>query len=237
MSIAPQMTLAKRGRREQAGGGYSVMAARHSDPRALDLFPTPPWATRALVEDVLGKDAFVGRSIWEPAAGLGTMSDVLEEYTADVFSSDVHDYGGKSLVGSFVGEGADVVHPPFQPDWVITNPPFNLALEFTHRGLCEAKVGVAMLVRSVWAEGGKRYQELFRVDPPSVIAQFCERVPMVAGRWDPKASTATSYAWFIWQRNDTPLLTETKFKWIPPGARARHTRHDDVARFASIQEV
>jgi hypothetical protein len=34
-------------------GAQSVMAGRREPPDALDFFPTPPWATRALLYDVL----------------------------------------------------------------------------------------------------------------------------------------------------------------------------------------
>lgn len=213
-------------------GRMSVMAARQSDPRALDLFPTPPWATRALLYDVIGAAALQQSVVWEPAAGLGTMSEVLDEYAPDVIASDVHDYGKGHLIGSFVGEGADVITLDRPVDWIITNPPFNLALEFAQRAVDTARVGVALLVRSVWAEGGERYRELFRTRRPTYIAQFCERVPMVAGRWDPKAATATSYAWFVWKHLPS-ISTDTKFRWIPPGARARRSMPDDVVRFAS----
>jgi hypothetical protein len=30
-------------------------------------------------------------------------------------------------------------------------------------------------------------------------AQFAERVHMVKGRWNPDASSATAYAWFVWR--------------------------------------
>ena len=62
-----------------------------------------------------------------------------------------------------------------------------------------------MLVRAQWVEGVERYEKLFRDQPPAVYAPFVERVPMVKGRWDPDASTATSYAWFVWrQSHDQP---------------------------------
>ena len=53
-----------------------------------------------------------------------------------------------------------------------------------------------MLVRTQWIEGVERYEKLFRDRPPAIHAPFVERVPMVKGRWDPDATTATSYAWF-----------------------------------------
>jgi hypothetical protein len=210
-------------------GSVSVMARRVEPPNSLDYFPTPPWATRALCEDVLMRSDYGGR-VWEPAAGMGHMSEVLGEYFATVFPSDVHDYGRGYTVGSFVGEGPDVVTAPFEPDWVITNPPFNLAQEFVERGLAVARRGVAVLVRVAWLEGGGRYRSLFGVNPPHTIAIFAERVPMVKGRWDPDASSATSYAWVIWRKMDGRT---TGFRWIPPGCRTALTKSDDIQRFAS----
>ena len=207
-------------------GSYSVMAGRQASVDKLDLFPTPPWATRALCEHVIEP---LG-AVWEPAAGLGHMAEVLREYFPRVYASDVHDYGVGYKVGSFVGEGADLAERPFSPDWVITNPPFSLALEFVERGIEEANTGVAMLVRSVWAESATRFDRLFSKRPPAIIAQFVERVPMVKGRWDPKASTATGYAWFVWSEFESG---STRFVWIPP-CRNRLTKPDDVARFAKL---
>jgi hypothetical protein len=206
-------------------GSTAVMARRLEPPDSLDFFPTPPWATRALVEHVIG-DCWRNYECWEPACGQGHMSDVLREYFDRVVASDVFDYG-YGEVASFVGDGPDVIRG--RSDWIITNPPFASALEFAELALAQCRTGVALLVRSVWAEGADRYRCLFEHRPPTVIAQFCERVPMTKGRWDPKASTATSYAWFVWSN---PLGRATGFKWIPPGCRQRLTKPDDVARFA-----
>ena len=159
------------------------------------------------------------------------MASVLTETFPLVFASDVHDYGRiEQRVGSFVGDGLDVIEAPDRkPDWIITNPPFNLAVEFAERALLEARVGVALLVRTSWLEGADRYRRLFSKRRPATVAQFCERVPMVKGRWDPAASTATSYAWVVWL---VAVHTPTRLVWIPPGCRQRLTRPDDVARFA-----
>jgi hypothetical protein len=71
-----------------------------------------------------------------------------------VHASDVFDYGAGYQVGSFVGNGVDLLAPPACGiDWVITDPPFNLALDFALRGLELSREGVALLVRSVWLEG------------------------------------------------------------------------------------
>jgi hypothetical protein len=113
------------------------------------------------------------------------------------------------------------------PMWIITNPPFRLAVQFAERALDIARHGLALLVRSVWAEGCDRYRRLFSTRPPTVIAQFVERVPMTKARWDPEADTATSYAWFVWALQDE--CNETWFMWIPPGCRTRPTKPNDAA--------
>lgn len=226
-----------------ARGHTAVMAQRREPPDSLDFFPTPPWATRALFVHVV-PDA--GGVAWEPAAGEGHMAEVLREQFAVVRASDVFDYGRGYEIGSFVGECHDVIDGTHGwPDWVITNPPFNLAVQFVERALGEAWQGVAMLMRSTWIESADRYERLFRDRPPAIVAPFVERVPMVKGRWDPKASTATSYSWFVWRR--APLLHGqawpgawanggTNLIWIPPGCRKRLEHSDDRRRFANIDD-
>jgi hypothetical protein len=211
-----------------ARGFTSVMAKRRDPPDALDFFPTPLWATRALFRHVLpalGVET-VAR-VWEPACGEGHMAAVIEEFARDpVIASDIFEYGYGTAPHDFLHDD-----PLAQTDWVITNPPFSIASEFTLRALKLASEGVAMLVRTQWIEGVGRYEKLFRDRPPTLYAPFVERVPMVKGRWDPDASTATSYAWFIWRR---PLVAEpSRVFWIPPGCRSTLTRADDRERFAA----
>jgi hypothetical protein len=155
------------------------------------------------------------------------MCEVLEEYFGKVVASDIKNYGYEHRVGSFVGDVAIEA----RADFVIANPPFTLALEFAERALTQADVGVALLVRSVWSETVGRYRKLFSINPPSVIAQFSERCPMLKGRWDPKARSATAYSWFVWLRSAPSAGTE--FRWIPPGCRKLLTNPDDVERYAA----
>lgn len=220
------------------GGSTAVMARRVEAMDSLDDFPTPPWATRALFECVfpaMGIGVFEGarpdalpaaRPVWEPAANRGLMAEVIDEYCREVVASDVHDYGyrgGNFRVASFVGEGPDVAAAPAECAAVITNPPFRLATEFYERARAVAPV-VALLLRTQFVEGADRWTRIFRLDPPTRIAFFAERVPMVKGRWDPEGSTATAYAWFVWREVRAPLPPF----WIPPGQRARLSRPSDI---------
>lgn len=188
------------------------MAQRHESADSVDDFPTPPWATRAFLEAVLGgSQALESMSCLEPACHVGHMARPLSEYFQTVQSSDIVDYGFGEVSDFLVGE-----YPEKSFDWVITNPPFKVAEEFVQQGLRVARVGVAMLVRTVFIESVGRYDRLFSKSPPAYFAQYTERVAMVKGRLDRKASTATGYGWAVWSKFPT---TGTQLVWIPPSRK------------------
>jgi hypothetical protein len=147
------------------------------------------------------------------------MSKALLEYFQSVQSSDAYRYG--------YGQVRDFLTYPFEAlshDWVITNPPFRLAEEFVDRALIVARRGVAILARTVFLESVGRFESIFRDRPPSTFAQFSERVPMIKGRVDRKASTATGYAWFVWDKDAAP--TFPRLAWVPPCRKALERDRD-----------
>lgn len=189
---------------------HAVMSQRTEPKDSPDDFPTPPWATRALIEHVIERRSILATATcWEPACGEGHMSKVLQEYFKEVRSSDAFGYGYGSKFDFLV----DPVPQNYSCDWIITNPPFRLGEEFILRAITIARVGVAILARSVFLESVGRYHAIFKEMPPSKFAQFTERVPMVKGRLDRKASTATGYAWLVWEKE---YSNRPKLMWIPP---------------------
>ena len=189
----------------------AIMAQRSRDTGyALDLFPTPPWATRALVRVLCEKlDYHISDdTILEPASGRGHMASTLREYGARVISQDIHDYGCQDRVTDFLDKS---VPYSVRPNWVITNPPFSMAEAFIFRALTIAKVGVAMLVRTNFLEGIGRHERLFKTHPPASVHQFTGRVPMEGGCCAPDTSTATAYCWVIWIKG----VKDTRLDWIP----------------------
>lgn len=195
---------------------HAVMAQRVEAHDSLDDFPSPPWSFRALcvhaLPIVLPVVELSALSAWEPAANRGHTVSALRESFGAVYGSDVHDYGAGFATADFLWPAT---HPPGPVDLVITNPPFRLAVQFVRRAMEVTRIGCAMLVRGTWMESLERY-ELFQEIPPSLIAQFAERVPMVKGRLDRKASTATAYAWVIFLHGQT----DTRWRHIPPCRKA-----------------
>lgn len=208
----------------------AVMQQRKEPHDSLDFFPTPPWATRALCERLMLQFplSITLASAWDPACGEGHMAQPLKESFRAVRTSDIHDYGwsGQDRVVDFLWPDSESPVIRAQGiDWIVANPPFRLGAEFIHRSLDLARVGVAMLVRSAFLEGVGRYRKVFDQRRPWAVYQFTERVPMVKGRYDPKASSATSYCWIVW-RTDVDV-TETMMRWIPP-CKARLFRQSDL---------
>lgn len=222
----------------------AVMQQRAEAHDSLDDFPTPPWATRALLEHViipstglLSRNDIQRSSVWEPCANRGHMVKPLGEYFGRVFASDICDYGMGYTQHDFL--------MPYLPqdvaygaDWIITNPPFRLAFDIIQRGIDLASIGVAVLVRSAFEEGVGRYDALFRQRPPTLLGVFSERVIMHKGVLrDPsqlyldektgemkRPSTATSYKWMVWIKGMNPRPQV----WIPP-CRTRLERPGDYA--------
>jgi hypothetical protein len=76
---------------------HAVMAQRTEGKCSLDDFPTPPWATRALVENAIDEKPLLSMTCSEPACGRGHMSVALTEHFAEVHSSAwVGDSAGRS---------------------------------------------------------------------------------------------------------------------------------------------
>uniref|UniRef100_UPI003BA85145 hypothetical protein n=1 Tax=Stappia sp. TaxID=1870903 RepID=UPI003BA85145 len=217
----------------------AVMNQRRVAPAGLDFFPTPPWATRALLvhclPELLADMSTLGRLVaWDPCCGAGHMSGVLRDRFGRVVVSDVHPYGQLDVV-DFLDrqpwQGCEV-------DAIIMNPPFNKAAAFVRHAISFNPRLVAALVRSNWLEGQTRHTDLFQRFMPTAVFQFVERVPMVAGRWAVNAKTATSYSWVVWQRDPMPEIAAAApvLRWIPP-CRKELTRDDDIVRFGGCSDL
>lgn len=186
----------------------AVMNRRVEPHDSLDDFPTPPWATRALMEQL---HLLPETRIWEPACGRGHMVRALRENFSTVIASDVHCYGSCGFQHDFLWPVLDIFHV----DWIITNPPFRLAQAFAEHAFGIAHKGVAMFVRTSFLEGQERYASLFAPFPPRLVFQFTERVPLLKGRVDKDGTTATSYCWIVW-RKPYEARFGTDLRWIPP---------------------
>lgn len=175
---------------------------RIADLEGPDFYPTPSWATRALIDN----ESFKGQ-IWECACGDGAMSTVLEETGNSVVSSDLFDRG--------YGEaGVDFTKQVRRSENIITNPPFHSAEEFVRAGLEKSERKFGLLLRLAFLEGGGRQARIFKDRPPARVWVFSERITFYPKGVQRKGSGTTAYAWFIW---DKAHFGSTELKWLPLG--------------------
>lgn len=188
-------------------GGYKPTVKRFADLSGPDFFPTPRWATYALVDN----ESFRG-DIWECACGDGSMSEVLEDGGNNVVSSDLYDRG--------YGEaGHDFLDSARRAPNIVTNPPYNAAEGFIRSGLERADKKFALLLRLAFLEGANRQRTIFSDNPPSRVWVFSERITFYPAGAERKSSGTTAYAWYVWDK-DAP--GETQLKWFKPGYKKRY---------------
>ena len=188
-------------------GGFKPTLKRFADLDGPDFFPTPAWATYALIDN----ERFSG-DIWECACGDGAMSRVLENAAREVVSSDLYDRGYGEI-------GHDFLKPIRTADNIVTNPPYNAAEGFVRSGVTHSRRKFALLLRLAFLEGANRANTIFARIPPSRVWVFSERITFYPRGAIQKGTGTTAYAWFVWDK-DAPSGTE--LKWFKPGYKTRY---------------
>lgn len=192
-------------------GGYKPTLKRFADLEGPDFFPTPAWATHALMDN----ERFDG-DVWEPACGDGAMAKVIAHYGNSVFASDLFDRG-------YGQAGLDFIAADHEATNIITNPPYNSAEGFVYAGLRKSRKKFAMLLRLAFLEGANRQQKIFSTAPPARVWVFSERITFYPSGSVQKGSGTTAYAWFVWDKEN---ITKSELKWLPLGYKARYSDQD-----------
>lgn len=189
-------------------GGFKPTMKRFADLGGPDFFPTPRWATHALIDN----EPFKG-DIWECACGDGAMSEVLAETGNPVVSSDLYDRGYGEV-------GHDFLTTTRRHRNIITNPPYNAAEGFVATALRQAESKFALLLRLAFLEGGNRARTIFHAKPPSRVWVFSERITFYPKGAQRAGSGTTAYAWFVWDKDHAG---QTELAWFKPGYKRRYT--------------
>jgi hypothetical protein len=195
-------------------GGFKPTLKRFADLEGPDFFPTPEWATYALIDN----EKFEG-PIWEPACGDGQMVRILETTGCPVEATDLFDRG--------YGEpGVDFLKTERLVDNIVTNPPYNAAEGFVQAGLAQSRRKMALLLRLAFLEGGNRQRTIFSKTPPARVWVFSERITFYPAGAVRAGSGTTAYAWFVWDKEAENKSTE--LRWFPPGYKARFSKEEKV---------
>ena len=193
-------------------GGFKPTVKRFADLDGPDFFPTPRWATYALIEN----ESFEG-AIWEPACGNGEMAHVLEKTGCQIEATDLYARGyGKG--------GVDFLRTQRLVDNIVTNPPYHAAEGFVHAGLLQARRKLGLLLRLAFLEGGKRQRTIFTATPPTRVWVFSERITFYPAGMIRQGGGTTAYAWFVWDKTADKSFTE--LKWLPAGYKTKFSKSE-----------
>ena len=188
-------------------GGFKPTTKRSADLDGSDFYPTPSWATHALIDN----ERFEG-DIWECACGDGSMSKVLSQTGRRIFSSDLYNRG-------FGETGLDFLTSNQRQPNIITNPPFHSAEGFVAQCLKLAEAKFALLLRLAFLEGAHRTRTIFHKHPRSRVWVFSERITFYPKGAKMAGSGTTAYAWFVWDKSQKET---TELRWFTPGYKAAY---------------
>lgn len=156
---------------------------------ARDAYWTPPSRTHALLDAV---PEIRGR-VWEPCAGAGWMANVLRT-RCDVRASDICPQAPSIEEHDFLHPGPRERH---DVDWVVTNPPFDLAIDVLRRALAVTP-RVALLCRLSFVEYTQD-RGPFLADNVWDRIIYLPRTRFVRGDGRPSGSgDSVIPAWFVW---------------------------------------
>ncbi len=193
---------------------------RRVDLDGPDFYPTPAWATEAL----LRVESFQG-GIMEPACGDGAISKVLQKAGYEIESSDLYDRG----FGLYGGDFLLMTQGKFPVLNIVTNPPYILAEKFVLKALEIAQRKVALFLRLAFFESDTRYEAIFARTPPIRAWAFSQRVTMYPNGVQTAGTGTTAYAWFVWESENGSFLREgasTPVGWIPPGSKPKAEKRE-----------
>lgn len=176
-----------------------------------DFYATDPQSVRDLLENY----KIESNSFYDPCVGQGHIAKVLTEYfpNAKIIGSDLIDRGyPNTIIGDFVKSNIEIE----KVDWIITNPPYNLAKEFIDKSLSLSNKGVAMFLKIQFLEGQAR-KDWFKTTPLKYIYVFSKRQnpwrdgeslnPKTGKKW----GSTMCFAWFVWEYN---YNGEPTIRWI-----------------------
>lgn len=157
----------------------------------FDYYPTPAWMTRSLLAAHV---SIAGATVLEPCAGDGAIVRVLEqEAGCRVLTNDI-DPRHPSQSHHDATDAAYWAALPYV-EWVITNPPFNVAFPILQHAVRVAQIGVALLLRKTFLEPTDERGPWLAEHPPArLIGQ-----PRYSFRG--KGSDSVSCDWCLWLKH------------------------------------
>ena len=195
-----------------------------------DFYPTPPLVTRAILDN-----EFLPGKVFEPCAGDGDMVRELNRNGYDVLSNEpfVRDAFRPDMSENFLDLDIDSLGCKS----LIANPPYKLVNKFIKKALSSKTLQKHVwLVRLHFLESARRYEGVFKDNPPQRVYVFPMR--MQVSTWGIEKSPyggMIPYCWVIWDKVlDADCDTnqgQTLLNWFDPARVAYLQLNPDKCAF------
>lgn len=184
---------------------YSGNKDRAENRIKQDAYQTAYSITHQLFENYNGFN--FNKTVLEPASGNGAMVKILKKY----FNRN------KVCYFDIQAEGIDFLKAKLNKyDYIITNPPFKLTIEFILRCMKVAKKKFALLMKSDFLSGIARFNEIYSKQSISEFGlkyfkEFVRKPDLRSPlREDGKYNTGIdAFAWYIWEKRykKSPMIS------------------------------
>lgn len=204
--------------------------SRSSKDDKVNLYTTPAWATKALIET---DELDFMKVFWEPCCGMGHISDELIKAIATrwkpgktIQSTDLYDHGYE-----FGTPDIDFLeHTDDEVDCIITNPPFDR--EGTHFKMLKHSLSmpsvkmVAFFMPVQFLETPERAKWLEESQYFSKMYSFADRVKCLTQGSEELSgnNTAKHFAWFIFDKRHDGSPATIHFLYKPDEMRKRKVK-------------
>ena len=161
-----------------------------------DHYDTPAYTIRSLLNN-----HEIKYPVLEPCAGNLAIANILK--SDEVYTNDINPDSPAAMNQDYL---------QFNERWfnryqtIITNPPFNIALDIIKKSLTDVIDGgeVIMLLRLNFL-GSKKRHDFWQEFPPKIIYVLSARPKFINNKSD-----SIEYAWFVWEKGYNCRHTELK---------------------------
>lgn len=184
----------------EATESFTVRESKVWKRDSNDWYVEPRWCVDLLLE----AERFVG-TVWDPAAGSGTIPAACRAIGLYAIGSDAVERGNDDIAAPFDFLAED--HRGFldiEADNIIFNPPYGLAAEFIEKALTIARFKVAVLVQQQFPFSQGRF-DLFTKHPVSRLYFLSTRPSMPPGEalaaGTKPAGGKVDYLWIVFDHD------------------------------------
>lgn len=157
--------------------------------RPWDWYPTPDWATKVVVEkyQISGK-------VFEPCTGQGDITNAIIKYTNGAVIPVTNDLNTECPADTHWDATSPENWDGLYFDWVVSNPPFALAIEIIKQAMKHAD-NVLMLLRMSFLEPVEHRGLWLRDNPLKGLTVL----PRISFSGDGKTDSVTC-GWMYWSK-------------------------------------